>query len=219
MKALIVQGGWDGHQPVEVSSLLAKCLREDGFEVEVSASLDAFADEAKLKALSLIVPCWTMGKIDGKYIHNITKAVESGVGLAGCHGGMCDAFRDQADWLFLTGGQFAAHPGNDGTEYMVDIVPNKHPITQGIASFKVVSEQYYMLVDPANNVLAYTDFPNKPGPYEVNGPCKMPVMWTRGWGKGRVFYSSLGHQVNIVAAEPHLTILRRGMRWAATGKV
>jgi type 1 glutamine amidotransferase len=214
-KALVFQGGWDGHQPKEVSAIFARILREAGFEVEVSDTLDALADGEKLKSLSLIVPMWTMGKIDNKYVWNIIHAVESGVGLAGIHGGMCDAFRDSSDWLFLTGGQFAAHPGNDGTKHRIHLGPNRHEITAGIADFDVATEQYYMLVDPANNVLAYSEFPNHPSPHDVNGPVKMPVIWTRGWGKGRIFYSSLGHHADVVEAEPHLTLLRRGFLWAA----
>lgn len=215
MKALIVQGGWDGHQPVQVSELFARVLTQDGFEVEVSDTLDAFADGEKLKQLSLIVPVWTMGKIDGKFVANVSAAVASGVGLAGCHGGMCDSFRDQTEWLFMTGGQFAAHPGNDGTKYTVHMGPVRHPITEGINDFEVATEQYYMLVDPSNTVLAYSRFPNAPGNYSGNGPMNMPTIWTRQWGQGRVFYSSLGHHVDVVEAEPHLTIMRRGFKWAA----
>lgn len=215
MKALIVQGGWDGHQPKEVSELFARVLREEGFEVEVSDTLEAFADGEKLKGLSLIVPVWTMGKLEGKYGQNVLAAVASGVGIAGAHGGMCDSFRENSDWLFLTGGQFAAHPGNDGTKYTVHMGPVRHPITDGIQDFEVATEQYYMLVDPSNTVLGYSKFPNAPGDYAGNGPMNMPVIWTRTWGKGKVFYNSLGHQANVLAAEPCLTIMRRGFKWAA----
>ena len=217
-EALVVWGGWAGHEPELGAGIVRGMLEEEGFKVYVENTTEAFADPA-LNELSLIVPIYTMSKIEKEELDNLTRAVQGGVGLAGYHGGMCDAFRDNADWLFLTGGQFAAHPGNDGTKYRVHIGPNAHPITAGIQSFDVSSEQYYMLVDPANNVLAYTDFPNAPGDYAVNGPTKMPTIWTRQWGKGRVFYSALGHHADIVEAEPHLTIMRRGFKWAATGKV
>jgi uncharacterized protein len=219
MKALIFQGGWDGHQPKQVSELFARVLREDGFDVTVHDNLDCLADGEALKKLSLIVPVWTMGKIDGKLVNNVCAAVAEGVGIAGCHGGMCDSFREQTEWLFMTGGQFVGHPGNDGTKYRVHFGPVRHPITAGIQDFDIASEQYYMLVDPSNTVLAYTRFPNAPGNYQGNGPVNMPTLWTRQWGKGRVFYSALGHQVDIVAMEPHLTIMRRGFKWAATGRV
>lgn len=214
-KALVVQGGWDGHQPKQVSEIFARVLKEEGFEVEVSDTLESFKDADALKQLSLIVPIWTMGKVDGKYVENVVGAVASGVGLAGCHGGMCDAFRESLMWQWVTGGQFLAHPGNDGTKHTIHMGPVRHEITDGVRDFEVSTEQYYMLVDPGVTVLAYSRFPNAPGDYATTGATNMPVMWVRNWGKGRVFYSSLGHQANVVEAEPHLTMMRRGFRWAA----
>jgi type 1 glutamine amidotransferase len=214
-KALIVYGGWDGHQPGAVAQVLARVLREDGFDVELSDSLDAFGDESKLRSLRLIVPHWTMGSIRPEQLQPVLNAVQAGVGIAGCHGGMCDAFRDATDWHFMTGGQWVAHPGNDGTRYRVHVGPEKSPITDGVADFDVVSEQYYMHVDPAVKVLATTRFPVADGPHVANGPVDMPVLWTKLFGRGRVFYSSIGHTPEAVAAEPHLTLLRRGFTWAA----
>ena len=215
-KALVVFGGWDGHQPREVGELVARVLREDGFDVELSNSLDAFADEQKLRALSLIVPHWTMGRISDRQLNPVLSAVrDAGVGIAGCHGGMCDAFRDATEWHFMTGGQWVAHPGNDGTRYRVNVLPTDSPITRGVADFDVVSEQYYMHVDPGAKVLATTRFPVADGPHVGNGPVDMPVLWTKLYGTGRVFYSAIGHTPAAVAAEPHLTLLRRGFAWAA----
>ncbi|HEY0007644.1 MAG TPA: ThuA domain-containing protein [Tepidisphaeraceae bacterium] len=214
-KALIVWGGWDGHQPQQVAHLFETALRKDGFEVEVSDSLAAFEDEAKIAGLSLIVPVWTMGEISDAQSKSVINAVKSGVGIAGCHGGMCDSFRMNCDWQFMTGGQFVAHPGNDGTKYRVKIIKGSSPIVEGIADFDVSSEQYYMHTDPANKVLATTDFPVAPGPHEGNGPVAMPVVWTRVFGQGRVFYNSLGHSAAIVESEPCMTLMRRGFAWAA----
>ncbi len=215
-KALIVWGGWDGHQPKQVGEIFARVLREEGFEVEVSDTLDAFKDEAKVMALNLIVPVWTMGKITSEQANPVLKAVrEAGVGIAGCHGGMCDAFRENTEWQFMTGGQWVAHPGNDGTTYRVRVVTGSHPIVEGIADFDVCSEQYYMHTDPSNRTLATTEFPVASGPHVPNGRFDMPVVWTRSYGKGKVFYNSLGHQANIVESEPCLTLMRRGLLWAA----
>lgn len=214
-KALIVWGGWLGHQPKEVAGIFDKLLREEGFEVEVSDTLDAFRDGDKLMNLSLIVPVWTMGKIEREQAEPVFAAVRSGVGIAGCHGGMCDSFRDNTEWQWMTGGQWVAHPGNDGTTYRVRVIKGSHPIVDGIGDFDVCSEQYYMHVDPSNRVLATTEFPVAAGPHTLNGRFDMPVIWTRVYGQGRVFYNSLGHQADIVASEPNLTIMRRGFLWAA----
>ncbi|HEY1684154.1 MAG TPA: ThuA domain-containing protein [Tepidisphaeraceae bacterium] len=214
-KALIVWGGWDGHQPREVAEIFRRILSEENFEVEVSDMLDAFKDEKKLLGLNLIVPAWTMGKISNEQANPVFAAVKSGVGIAGCHGGMCDSFRENTEWQFMTGGQWVAHPGNDGTKYRVNIKDWDHPITRGISDFDVSSEQYYMHTDPSNRVLASTIFPVADGPHVPNGTFEMPVIWTRKYGHGKVFYNSLGHQANIVASEPCINLMRRGFLWAA----
>ena len=158
-----------------------------------------------------------MGKITQEQLQPVLAAVESGVGLAGCHGGMCDAFRESTDWQFMTGSQWVAHPGNDGVEYMVYIKRGSSPIVEGIPDFKVASEQYYIHVDPAVEVLATTIFPapGTSGPHTANGPVEVPVMYTKRWGKGRVFYSSLGHHADIFDIPEALETMRRGFLWAA----
>jgi uncharacterized protein len=216
-QALIVWGGWDGHQPKQVGEIFARVLREEGFEVEVSDTLDAFKDEAKVMGLSLIVPVWTMGKITGEQLKPVVKAVQSGVGIAGCHGGMCDSFRESTEWQFMTGGQWVAHPGNDSVKYTIHIKDPDHEITRGLKDFEVASEQYYMHVDPAVRVLATTTFPTPgvDGPHTGNAFFEMPQVWTKYYGQGRVFYNALGHQANIFDIPEALELMRRGFRWAA----
>jgi hypothetical protein len=217
-KALIVWGGWKGHQPQEVAEVFRALLQAEKFEVEVSETLDAFLDADKLKGLDLIVPVWTMGKITDVQLKPVLEAVKSGVGMAGCHGGMCDSFRDATEWQFMTGGQWVAHPGNDGVTYKVKMSSANHPLTKGIADFDVKSEQYYLHVDPAVKVLATTRFPVADGPHAGNGPVDMPVVWTKVYGKGRIYYNSLGHHADIIQMPPALELMRRGFLWAAEGK-
>jgi len=214
-RALIVSGGWEGHQPAAVADLFNELLQGEGFDVDLSNSLESFTDERYLKSLSLIVPNWTMGKITPQQLNPLLAAVADGLGVAGCHGGMCDAFRDSPEWQFMTGGQWVAHPGNDRVTYNVHIANRIHPITAGIENFSVTTEQYYMHIDPAIHVLASTRFPTAPGPHLPNGPVEMPVMWTKLYGEGKIFYVSLGHTPQILAAEPVATIMRRGFLWSA----
>jgi type 1 glutamine amidotransferase len=217
-KALIVWGGWDGHQPKEIAEIFRGQLEQEGFSVEVSNTLEAFSEGEKLKALELIVPVWTMGRIEQEWVNNVSAAVQSGVGIAGCHGGMCDAFRENTDWQFMTGGQWIAHPGNDGTPYDVNIKHSSSPLVEGIADFTVSTEQYYLHVDPAVEVLATTRFPVAPGPHSLNSAVDMPVIWTKRWGLGRVYYNSLGHQANIMEIPVVKELMRRGFNWCAEGK-
>jgi type 1 glutamine amidotransferase len=209
--ALIVYGGWEGHEPEECAAIYRRWLHEDGFSVRVETQTSAFADPS-IHDLSLIVPIYTMSRIEKDEVANLTKAVEGGVGLAGHHGGMGDAFRDAVDYQFMVGGQWVAHPGNI-IDYTVDVVKPEDPIMQGIASFPYRSEQYYMHVDPSNEVLATTTFSGEHAPW-IEGVV-MPVVWKRRHGQGRVFYSSLGHQAKEFEVSQMATILRRGINWAA----
>jgi len=203
-KALIVKGGWDGHEPGPVSELLDKALRAHGVQVHVSDTLDAFKDASLMKDLALIVPVWTMGSIERDQLEPFLAAVQGGTGVAGVHGGMGDAFRTQTEYQFMVGGQWVAHPGGDGVHFTVHIGGVPHPITEGIQDFGVSSEHYYMHVDPGNRVLASSRF----------GQAVMPTVWTKMYGKGRVFYCSLGHHADIVEMPPVLTMVTRGMLWA-----
>src|SRR3954451_17061189 len=186
-------------------------LKAEGFAVRIETSTEAFLDPA-LKNLSLIIPIYTMSKIEKPEATALCDAVKGGVGLAGHHGGMCDAFRDSVDYQFMGGGQWVAHPGNI-IDYRVDVTRPDDPIMQGVESFSHRSEQYYMHVDPSNQVLATTTFTGEHA-YWIDG-VTMPVVWKRRHGEGRVFYSSLGHQAKEFEVPEMRTILRRGMNWAA----
>ena len=212
-KVLIICGGWDGHQPVEGAQFWKSELEQEGLEVEISDSLDSLLNEENINSKDIIIPNWTMGQITGEQSGALAKAVKSGIGLAGFHGGMGDAFRRDTEFQFIVGGQFVSHPDN-GKDYTVTITKPDNPIVAGIEDFQYHSEQYYMHVDPSNEVLAETTFQTGSAPW-VNG-CVMPVVWKRVYGAGRVFYSSLGHQVAEWTHYPSAKeIQKRGILWAA----
>ncbi|RWD37226.1 MAG: hypothetical protein EOS34_08825 [Mesorhizobium sp.] len=210
-QALIVWGGWDGHEPEEGARVVKAMLEEEGFGVRVETTTEIFADPS-IADLSLIVPIYTMAKLAKNEELNLTKAVAGGVGLGGYHGGMCDAFREATEYQFMCGGQWVAHPGNI-IDYRVDITRRDDPIMNGIDDFSYRSEQYYMHVDPSNEVLATTTFSGEHASW-IEGVV-MPVVWKRRHGKGRVFYSALGHAAKEFAVPQMRTIFRRGLVWAA----
>jgi uncharacterized protein len=218
-RALILSGGWDGHRPHELAAIAAGALRERGLEVELRDTLAALLDEELVASVDLIVPNWTMGTVERAELDALLAAVERGTGLGGWHGGAGDAFRLEPDFQFLVGGQFVQHPGGDGTEYEVRVADREHEITRGLEDFAVRSEQYYVHVDPANHVLATTRFPVADGPYAANGVVDVPVAWTRRWGRGRVFYTSLGHDPDVFGSAPVLELCVRGLQWAAAAPV
>lgn len=210
-KALIVWGGWEGHTPRESAGVVAGMLRANGFEVTVSDTTAAYADPG-LGAMDLIVPMVTMSQIGKEELAGLLAAVRAGTGLAGFHGTMCDSFRSETEYQFMTGGQWVLHPGNI-IDYTVTITRPDDPVMAGIGDFPYRSEQYYMHVDPSNEVLATTTFTGE-HLADVAGVV-MPVVWKRRYGQGRVFYSALGHTFAEFEVPQMRTIFERGALWAS----
>jgi hypothetical protein len=211
--ALFVWGGWEGHEPRQCVEIFAPWLESQGFKVEISHSLDSYLDLEKLKTFDLIVHIFTMSDIKPEQERNLEAAVKSGVGLAGWHGGLGDAHRTAVEYQFMVGGQWVAHPGGI-IDYDVDIVKPSDPIVKGLKKrFHMKSEQYYMHVDPAVEVLATTTFSGKYAPW-IEGVV-MPVAWKKMYGQGRVFYCSLGHVAADFNVPEAREIVKRGLLWAA----
>ena len=212
-KAIMVWGGWEGHEPKQCVDIFAPILEADGFAVTISDTLDTYKDQDLMAEQDLVVPTWTMGQIEGEQEQGLLAAVDSGVGIAGWHGGMADSFRNNTTYQFMVGGQFVAHP--DGIiDYTVNIAAPDDPIVAGLDDFQMHSEQYYMHTDPSNQVLATTTLEGRQSAPWVNGTV-MPVVWKRAWGAGRVFYSSLGHVARDFDVPEAREIQRRGMLWAS----
>jgi type 1 glutamine amidotransferase len=213
-KALMVWGGWDGHEPKQCTEIFAPLLGAAGFEVRIADTLDVYLEKDYMSSLSLVVPAWTMGTITGDQEKGLLETIKSGVGIAGWHGGICDSFRNNTEYQFMTGGQWVAHPGGV-IDYKVNIAKEKRfdPIVQGLSDFKMHSEQYYMHTDPSNEVLATTTFDGAHAAWTRG--CVMPVAWKRMWGKGKVFFSSAGHVAKDFDVPEAREIVRRGMIWAA----
>lgn len=209
-RALMVWGGWDGHEPEQTTVIFAEILRGHGYEVDVETDLDVFLDAERLAAMDLITPVYTMSTITADQEKGLLTAIKAGTGLGGWHGGMADAFRNNPEYQFAVGGQWVAHPGNI-IDYTVQIVSDD-PIVAGLGEFAMHSEQYYMHVDPSNEVLATTTFSGDCAPW-IAGTV-MPVAWKRHYGEGRVFYCSLGHVASDFDVPEAKTIVERGLRWA-----
>jgi hypothetical protein len=211
-RALFVWGGWEGHEPKQCVDIFAPWLREQGFDVEISTTLDSYLDAEKMKSLDLVVQVFTMSQITSQQEKGLLEAIKSGVGMAGWHGGMADSFRSNTEYEFMVGGAWAAHPGGV-IDYEVNVINRDDPITKGLADFKMHSEQYYMLADPFTEVLATTTFSGQYAPW-IKGAV-MPVVWKKMYGNGRIFYTSLGHvsaDFNVLQARE---IVKRGLLWAA----
>lgn len=210
-RALMVWGGWDGHEPKQCVDIFAPLLQAAGFEVDIRDNLDVYL-EADLSRYDLINQTYTMSKVSKEQEAGLLAAIENGTGFAGWHGGMADAFRDNPNYQFMVGGQWVAHPGNI-IDYTIEITRPDDPIVAGLPNFKMHSEQYYMHIDPSNEVLATTTFSGEHCAW-IAGTV-MPVAWKRRWGKGKVFYCSLGHVAKDFDVPEAREITRRGLIWAS----
>ena len=209
-KMLFVWGGWEGHEPKQCVDVFAPLMREAGYDVTISDTLDASLDKEKMMSYDLITQVVTMSAISREQERGLLDAIASGVGYGGWHGGMCDAFRNNTEYQFMTGGQWVAHPGNI-IDYTVNITKHSDPIVSGLSDFQMHSEQYYMHVDPINEVLATTTFGAQHASW-IEGAV-VPVVWKKRWGQGKVFYSSLGHVAKDFNVPEAKEIVRRGLLW------
>ena len=215
-KILIVWGGWEGHQPDKYAIRMEKWLKAEGAEVTVSDSLGIYSDSVFMASLDLILPYWTMGTITQSQEKGLLTAVKNGAGIAGCHGGLGDSFRNNPYYQYMIGGQWVEHPGGDSLAHSIRITNSEDPITFGVPDFEILSEQYYMHIDPNVQVLATTKFDGKSHKW-IDGAV-MPVLWKKQYGKGRVFYFSVGHNPATFEVPEVWTILTRGIRWASESK-
>jgi len=214
-KVLYVWGGWMGHQPDKCRDIFVLWMESEGAMVTVSDTLKTYVERDLKNDFDLIIQAWTMGAIENDQERALLEAVKSGVGLAGWHGGLGDSFRNNTEYQFMVGGQWVAHPGGV-IDYRVNIVDHKDPVTKDLSDFDMHSEQYYVHVDPNVKVLATTTFSDQYASW-IGGNI-VPVAWKKAYGKGRVFYSSLGHVANDFGVPQALEIQKRGIRWACMSK-
>ncbi|WP_456286840.1 ThuA domain-containing protein [Microbacterium sp. JZ70] len=225
-RALVVRGGWDGHKPVESTDLFLPFLEERGYDVRVEESTAVYADADAMAQTDLILQSVTMSTIEPEELKGLIVAVRAGTGLAGWHGGIADSFRNSSDYLQLVGGQFATHPSKEPSEVVGDASDNylpytveitelgrTHPITAGIDDFALETEQYWVLHDDLNDVLATTTHPVRPW-HPWHRPITSPAVWTRQWGEGRIFVATPGHSPDVLQDENVRTIIERGLVWA-----
>ncbi|NLN30270.1 MAG: twin-arginine translocation signal domain-containing protein [Bacteroidales bacterium] len=213
-KILFVWGGWMGHEPDKCRDIFVPWLESEGVRLTVSDTLDSYLDPG-LKDYDLIIQTWTMGSIEDNQEKALLDAVRSGTGIAGWHGGLGDSFRNNTEYQFMVGGQWVAHPGGV-IDYRVNITDRDDPVTKGLSDFDMHSEQYYVHVDPNVKVLATTTFSDEHSPWI--GGTVIPVVWKKVYGRGRVFYSSLGHVAADFKVHEALEIQKRGIIWASMSR-
>ena len=208
---LVVYGGWKGHQPEIFATKIADWLKTQHANVILSESTASYTDSELMDSLDLVIQHITMSKMSARESSGLSRAILNGVGLAGCHGGLGDSFRNDTEFQYMVGGQFVKHPGGQ-VDYQVTITEKEDDITKGIRDFDLHTEQYYMHFDPLIEVLATTRFSGEHDAW-IEG-VEIPVIWKKPYGKGRVFYSALGHSEDLFEVSEVWTLMTRGIEWA-----
>lgn len=216
-KVLFTYGGWEGHEPQKFLDYMMPWLKEEGADVQAFPSLEPYTDKTLMSSIDLVIQVFTMSQITKEQEAGLLAAVrDNGTGMAGWHGGMGDSFRNNVDYQFMVGGQWVQHPGNV-LDYDVHIIDQKDDVTKGLKDFHMKSEQYYMHVDPNVKVLATTKFTGAVNSW-IDGAV-LPVTWKKSFGKGRIFYTSLGHNVAHLTEVPEaVEMVKRGVKWASASK-
>ncbi|MBI4532230.1 MAG: ThuA domain-containing protein [Candidatus Latescibacteria bacterium] len=158
----------------------------------------------RLDPYDLVVFFYTVGEITDTQKNGLLNYVAGGKGFVGIHPA-ADSFRECPEYRAMIGGYFVTHP--HFRDYQVSIVDPEHPITQGLVEFVVKDEQYILDYDTRVHVLCSALYKGR----------AMPVAWTKGWGKGRVFYLALGHNPEACTHDMFRLLLARGAVWAAKG--
>jgi uncharacterized protein len=181
-------------------------------EATNEAELQAWMTPEKLKGLNLVFFANTTGDL-GLTTDQKTALygwIKEGGAYAGVHSAG-DTYHGDADYLDLVRGEFLTH----GPQVKVEVRNQdpSHPATKSVpATFEIYDEIYLYKNWERGKVhvlLSMNKHPNKP---EEAGD--FPVAWTNRVGKGRMFYTSLGHREDVYLNKIYLDHLTGGLRWA-----
>lgn len=204
IKTLLLTGGtihdWQGCGD-EIERILRTADKFDVTRVNDDLSV---LEAPNLDAYDVLVLYWTRGDLTDAQRDGLLNWIASGKGFAGVHSATA-SFRECPEFHEMLGGIFRTHP--KPYEYTVEIVDYQHPIMRDMDDFTVFDEQYIMDLEPGLHILAEAK-------YEGEG---VPVVWTKSWGDGRVYYLALGHDVEACRNEHFALLLIRGTAWAAGG--
>ncbi len=215
-RALVLWGGYPGHQPEEAVERFVPFLKNGGFDVVVANDLAAYADARLMSGLSLILQNWTKGDLTPDQFQGLSDAVRSGAGLVGWHGGLCDAFRHMPEYQFMTGGSGSLTRA-EARLATPSILRQAPPRIRSWPDWAHSTSFPSSTTWQSTRRSRYSRQPRSAGGAEAPwiNEAVIPAVWRRRWDHGRVFYMSWGHQASDFDVEPARVIAERGLLWAA----
>ncbi|MDH6224025.1 MULTISPECIES: ThuA domain-containing protein [Streptomyces] len=204
---LLVHTRTTGYRHDSIPAALAAVGRFAGFTVD--ATEDPAALEGDLSRYAAVVFLSTSGDILTEASRaGLAAAVESGTGFAGVHAAACT----EEGWPWYTGSlqrsRFAGHPPYGPGRVLVE--DRAHPATAHLPAEWDWSDEWY-------------DFDPCPDPAEVHvllrgGQDRHPLAWHHRQGRGRVFWTALGHADGAYSDPGFLAHLRGGLEWVCEGR-
>lgn len=185
---------------------------EAGYEVSLSQDFHDF-QEGNLKDYNVIVT-YTSGnpKIDVKAM---MEWVRAGGAFVGIHAST-DSFKDDPAYVKFIGGAFKTH-GSGNSEVTIKVEDPNHPATKMLGSeWTIVDEIYQFDGFDRNNVhvlLSIDMDKTNLKPQKMEKGQYHPIAWTRTEGKGRVFYTALGHRPDVWTNPLYQKHLLAGLAW------
>jgi len=238
--AVLIVTGQNGHNWRGTTPLLRKALEDTGkFEVRVTEEFRGAGPETLAPYDLVVLNYFERGRPELRWGDKTNAAfldyLRSGKGVVVYHFSMA-AFDGWTDYEKISGGNWRPNNGHHSAphNFVVDVKDQEHPITKGLKlSFPQANDELYANLrwQPAGSyhvlATAYDDHAlyqasrtdsRAPQPLEGAG-ANEPMLWTVDYGKGRVFVTALGHDVEQVQTPAFTTTFARGAEWAATGKV
>lgn len=153
---------------------------------------------------------------------NLMSFVKKGGAFIGIHAAT-DTFYEWEEYGEMINGFFDGHPWGAGTQVSIKVEPGqeKHPLVAMFDGQNVdFKEEIYQLKDPYNSKSVHMLLRLDPEKSDMNvGGIKREdkdfgVSWVRRWGKGRVFYCSLGHNHEMYWHPKVIRHYLAGIQWA-----
>src|SRR5262245_23369607 len=238
--AVLIVTGQNGHNWRGTTPLLRKILEDTNkFEVRVMEEFRGAGPETLAPYDLVVLNYFERGRPELRWGDRANNAfldfVRSGKGVVVYHFSVA-AFDGWTEYEKLSGGNWRPNNGHHSAphNFVVDVKDQEHPITKGLKlSFPQANDELYANLrwQPAGSyhVLATANDDHAlyaasrtdsraPQPLE-GASANEPMLWTVDYGKGRVFITALGNDVEQVQTPAFVTTFARGAEWAATGKV
>jgi uncharacterized protein len=206
------------HEVIPLSQDILKAIGETAPRFEVTASEDVSVFTAENLRRFATVMFYTTGELPMSEAQKaaLTQFVRAGGGFLGVHSAT-DTFYLWQEYLKLIGGYFNEHPWHQAVK--IEVADPSSPLVGFLGPSLTITDEIYQIADfdyRGSHVLLRLD----PASVDLDAGgvhrrfYGWPLAWTRSYGKGRVFYTALGHEEAVWRDPRYQQMLRKAVLWA-----